>query len=867
MKAEKLDDSNKPIKKKKNWKKIALHIILGLIVLVSAYQLILGEDSETFFSSKESIEPDAMSVSLPSSLPYSFDDGTLLYSANDDGTITISKDGEEQTRVGFAVVGKINGTRQYRINHDFVWTWEKANYTRVLEWDFNDTTNETIYKNITIHTFTGYNNFAPFNWTQVWEYSKDLTSIKLKHFLTNNIGQDIENATFWYLHKMNENQELRFNDVVYRYNITNNIHLSGNFNDLLSRVDFKDYNFNYNDLIENNFDVTDIYIGDGSIVDKPNLNIMGIGFSKGSGTLQNGMTVEIDPEITSYMFPTETSIHHSDWNNGANLKADDGNDATANALNLFESTSFYNFDLGVSMVVINGIEVALAANKAGSPLCVRVGLGVQLSPDNSTTYSALKTNTYTTGISTEKIFGSLNDTWGINWEKTNLSNSNFIARIKSQSASGFGCIAEADYIKIRVNFTINTGFPPEIDLNFPINNSVNNGSSAELSVNLTDAEANVMEVIIWGSHNLSILDQTYLFHNTTIENGTLNYNWTSPIIIPDESVWGLWHLDNRSEFNEDDDDVFDFSGRSINCTERVGNTPEANPFNGYFGGGFEFETDNILKCNGALGDAFANVSINGMTVSAWVFHKGTGNGIIVARDGGGANDRFFQLAVGGASTNRSFFQIREDGNGTSCTAQEPNDGNQFTRNTWHLMTGVWDDINNETRFYLDGELRKTTECSFDEINQTAWQINEDTLIGGSGTGTEWNGTIDEVAIWNRTLSDCEVEKLYKLNPGETYYWEVNASDGNTSAFNGTWQFRRNSCEYLCGNYEVDFFDNCSLANQEITLCEGCNLSVTEITGTGIFLMDNTTIRNIHQRLIGGGIQFIRKNGARLLFGH
>ena len=51
----------------------------------------------------------------------------------------------------------------------------------------------------------------------------------------------------------------------------------------------------------------------------------------------------------------------------------------------------------------------------------------------------------------------------------------------------------------------------------------------------------------------------------------------------------------------------------------------------------------------------------------------------------------------------------------------------------------------------------------------------------------FNGTIDEVAIWNKSLSASEIQDLYQLQIG-TYYWYVNATDGTYTTQSETRQF-------------------------------------------------------------------------------
>ena len=58
---------------------------------------------------------------------------------------------------------------------------------------------------------------------------------------------------------------------------------------------------------------------------------------------------------------------------------------------------------------------------------------------------------------------------------------------------------------------------------------------------------------------------------------------------------------------------------------------------------------------------------------------------------------------------------------------------------------------------------------------------------GMGLYRTWNGSIDTVVIWNRTVTADEVLDLYRLRNG-SYYWYVNVTDGTTPANSSTWKF-------------------------------------------------------------------------------
>jgi uncharacterized membrane protein len=54
--------------------------------------------------------------------------------------------------------------------------------------------------------------------------------------------------------------------------------------------------------------------------------------------------------------------------------------------------------------------------------------------------------------------------------------------------------------------------------------------------------------------------------------------------------------------------------------------------------------------------------------------------------------------------------------------------------------------------YIDGKLNKTANSSM-PMNTT----NSKVLVGTSSGGTFFKGDIDEVRVWNRALSACEIE--------------------------------------------------------------------------------------------------------------
>jgi Tfp pilus assembly protein PilE len=92
---------------------------------------------------------------------------------------------------------------------------------------------------------------------------------------------------------------------------------------------------------------------------------------------------------------------------------------------------------------------------------------------------------------------------------------------------------------------------------------------------------------------------------------------------------------------------------------------------------------------------------------------------------------------------------------------------QYLTTSWKPSTNVWYNIvsthnssNNENKLYVNGKLENT---SFGTVN---YEDNAKTYIGVFYTspGLFFKGTIDDVRIYNRVLSDSDVKSLYNV------YW-------------------------------------------------------------------------------------------------
>jgi hypothetical protein len=105
------------------------------------------------------------------------------------------------------------------------------------------------------------------------------------------------------------------------------------------------------------------------------------------------------------------------------------------------------------------------------------------------------------------------------------------------------------------------------------------------------------------------------------------------------------------------------------------------------------------------------------------------------------------------------FWRSDNGNDKYLVASSGNDA--YDKNQWHHIVVIGDLINDEIYLYIDGSevgSDTTTTGSFSDY-ATSLCIGANCEAGG--VNSNFDGTIDEVALWDRILSDTEILDLYK----------------------------------------------------------------------------------------------------------
>jgi hypothetical protein len=187
-----------------------------------------------------------------------------------------------------------------------------------------------------------------------------------------------------------------------------------------------------------------------------------------------------------------------------------------------------------------------------------------------------------------------------------------------------------------------------------------------------------------------------------------------------------------------------------------------------------------------------NFTNNRMTVSFWIFTAiPTVNNVhtlISKQSSVGANQSGFNIAKENSFT---YLLIK---NGPNSVQGYSRISSSSLLNTWHNLVYVSD--SGILKAFLDGQLIKT-----DTFNAAIGLSNEPMRIGKpiySTVNSEFNGTLDDIGIWNRALTQQEITSIYTQNyvaqipsyiPSNglvAYYpFNGNANDASGNGNNGT----------------------------------------------------------------------------------
>gem|GEM_PF-3460308 len=294
---------------------------------------------------------------------------------------------------------------------------------------------------------------------------------------------------------------------------------------------------------------------------------------------------------------------------------------------------------------------------------------------------------------------------------------------------------------VNYTFTIDTALP-NIIVNDPANNSP---VRTEFIINTTVAERN-------------------------LKNLTYTWNGTTRTLY-DDSLVLMYNFDNVSAIGENDTMMKDASqyGNDGSCTEcPIGNG------GGRYNNAYSFNTTNRINVSN---ENLPNFSGNDFTVSAWIYeytpvYRAT---IVGKKEVSGTAQANGWALISDSGRFKLYF-----GNGTNTSAAVHN--SLHNNEVWYHVVATWNASNRTATLYIDS-VRETLNTASQNFTYVPIPYS---LGIGSSTGdyaaNGFNGSIDEVRIYNRTLSAAEIEFLYRSNlrKYDTDKWELIVNQTNVS---------------------------------------------------------------------------------------
>lgn len=220
----------------------------------------------------------------------------------------------------------------------------------------------------------------------------------------------------------------------------------------------------------------------------------------------------------------------------------------------------------------------------------------------------------------------------------------------------------------------------------------------------------------------------------------------------------LVHLNNESFFGENSTNVRDFSGNGINGTP---NNKANATSSGKISGSYTFDgtTDYINFTNSSLYHLDRNI-----TIIAWIKTSDANGGIVGKWDSSfGDPGQSYLLFIEGGRIASAFNDADTSANNILSSRHQVND------NTWKFVattidTGV---SSNNQKIYINGIVDNERTMNTGDIRAGTGSF----LIGCHDIGSTpicLSGSVDEVSVWNKSLSKEEILRIYKTQVGNYY---------------------------------------------------------------------------------------------------
>lgn len=292
-----------------------------------------------------------------------------------------------------------------------------------------------------------------------------------------------------------------------------------------------------------------------------------------------------------------------------------------------------------------------------------------------------------------------------------------------------------------------------------------------------------------------------------------------PNYVPTNGLVAYYPLDgNGNDLSSYNNNLVQY-GNVSSTNNAIGNSNSACHFpngNDYF---LTPTSSWSLINNFPQGSVSFRVKIDSQYVSSHYF--GIGNSFLVKQKHGVGEDMFFGMQDGTSKVRMQITGIFPSPQGADVVGST-----SLLPNQWYHVVGVWDGIYHT--LYVNGEVDAQILNSngiSDRPLPDYFSIGS-TLYGGNGSTTYPSGTygsLDDIGIWNRALTVCEIQQLYNNSI-------LNSIQSVTALDSYTWPL--NNQTYTQSGTYTDTLTNAAGCDSIVTLNLSLNFTgLNELTNT------------------------------------
>jgi len=340
------------------------------------------------------------------------------------------------------------------------------------------------------------------------------------------------------------------------------------------------------------------------------------------------------------------------------------------------------------------------------------------------------------------------------------------------------------------------------------------------------------------------------------------YAQTVPSYVPTNGLVGWWSLNNN---------VADLSGNQVNgvqyntttASDRFNTTSEALSFNG---------TNSYTEIPN---HPILNTIVNELTISVWANPAALNStGTIIARRDfvGNPNGERHHFELTLNSDGSLLFSAYNNAQLTQTNVQYTTQSNSISQNQWSHIVVVF--TNTSLKIFKNNSLLLNQPLNNQVLSPNSHWLNFGRVhrLGGNPFFNEFNGLIDDIGLWNRALTQQEVQALFfgcsdsvqsqpqnftaYTNPGwanfkskstdtaATYQWQQNIGSGwsNLSNF-GSYSGSTSDSLVITGvtSSMNNYGYRCIVASCTTDTSDVAVLTVTNGIGLGESKLDKLTV--------------------------